>query len=88
MITKDIFEDNFSLIFRGLENIPSQSLVDSVNMARDDSSRAQESVQEAISGINDILTMLPEQSKMAKQVPKDFGDSRDAVSQAQNQCKK
>ena len=57
-------------------------------MARDESAGAQDSVQEALAGISDILTMLPEQSQMAKQVPKDFGDSRDAVSQAHNQCKR
>ncbi|XP_034231739.1 laminin subunit alpha isoform X3 [Thrips palmi] len=74
-------------IVRGLGNIPSLSLIDTVNKAGEESARAQESVQDAVSAINDILTMLPEQSQMAKQVPKDFGDSREAINQADNQLR-
>ncbi|KAK3929045.1 Laminin subunit alpha [Frankliniella fusca] len=74
-------------IERGLANIPTQSLIDPVNKAGEESARAQESVQDAVSGISDILTMLPEQSQMAKQVPKDVGDSHDAISQADNQLR-
>ena len=77
----------FSFSFRGLANLPSQSLIDSVNKAGEESARAQDSVQEAVAAISDILTMLPEQSKVAKQVPKDFGDSSDAINQAKNQCR-
>lgn len=79
--------DIFTFVFRGLANIPSQSLIDTVNKAGEGSARSQESVQDAVSAISDILTMLPEQSQMAKQVPKDFGDSRDAINQADIQCK-
>lgn len=74
------------IIFRDLSNIPSQSLIDTVNKASEESTRAQESVQDSVSGISDILTMLPEQSQMAKQVPKNLGDSRDAINQADIQC--
>lgn len=76
----------FYYFTRGLANIPKQSLTDTVNKAGDESERSQESVQESMSAISDILTMLPEQSQMAKQVPKDFKDSRAAISQADNQC--
>ncbi|XP_026292152.1 laminin subunit alpha [Frankliniella occidentalis] len=70
-----------------LTKMPTLSLIDPVNKAGEESARAQESVQDAVSGISDILTTLPDQSKMAKQVPKDVDDSREAISQADNQLR-
>lgn len=90
MFVKDLTnsgEKGIDDIERGLVNIPSQSLVDPVNRAKDESTRAQESVKEALEDIDDILAQLPDRSQEAYQVPKDVDDSRTAMSQAASQLK-